>query len=51
MEGPPLKLMIDSNAKPVAYHTPVPIPIHWQKQVKEGIDQDVRLGVLEPVPV
>ena len=51
MEGPPLKLMIDSNTKPVAYHTPVPIPIHWQKQVKEGIDQDVRLGVLEPVPV
>ena len=51
MEGPPLKLMIDPEAKPVAYHTPIPVPIHWQKEVKEGLDQDVRLGVLEPVPI
>ncbi|XP_021365018.1 uncharacterized protein LOC110457888 [Mizuhopecten yessoensis] len=51
MNGPPLKLMVDSNAKPVAHHTPVPVPIHWQGAVKAGLDQDVRLGVIEPVPV
>ena len=51
MEGPPLKLMIDPEAKPVAHHTPVPVPIHWQKEVKASLDQDVRLGVIEPVPV
>lgn len=51
MEGPPRKLMINPDATPVAYHTPVPVPIHWQKEVKEGLDQDVRLGVLEPVPI
>ena len=51
MDGPPMKLMVDPDAKPVAYHTPVPVPLHWQEAVKAGLDQDVQLGVLEPVPV
>lgn len=51
MEGPPLKLMIDPDATPIACHTPVPVPLHWQDDVKAGLDQDVRLGVIEPVPV
>ena len=51
MEGPPLKLMIDADAEPVAFHTPIPVPIHWQDEVKAGLDRDVQLGVLEPVPV
>ena len=51
MEGPPMHLMIDPEAKPIAYHSPIPVPIHWQDDVKAGLDRDVRLGVLEPVPV
>ena len=51
MEGPPLKLMINKSAKPVAYHTPLPIPLHWQEEVKQSIERDVNLGVIEPVPV
>ena len=51
MDGPPMELMIDREAKPVAYHTPLPIPIHWHEEVKKSIDRDVRLGVIEPVPV
>jgi len=51
MDCPPLKLMVDPEATPVACHTPIPVPLHWQEQVKAGLDQDVRLGVLEPVPV
>lgn len=51
MDGPPMKLMVDPNAEPVVHHTPVPVPIHWRAAVKEGLDQDVRLGVLEPVPI
>ena len=46
-----MKLMVEKNATPVAHHTPVPVPIHWQEQVKADIDRDVSLGVLEPVPV
>ena len=48
---PPLKLYVDESARPVAVHKPVPIPMHWLKPVKEQLDKDVRLGVLEPVPV
>ena len=51
MTGPPIHLMVDKNAKPVAHHTPIPVPIHWQEEVKAGLDQDIRLGVIEPVPI
>ena len=51
IEDPPLELMIDPIANPVAYHTPIPVPLHWQQEVKAGLDQDVHLGVLEPVPI
>ena len=51
MEGPPMKLMIDPKAEPVAHHSPIPVPIHWQDEVKAGLDRDVRLGVIEPVPI
>ena len=49
MEGAPMRLMVDPNAKPVAHH--IPVPPHWQTDVKASLDQDVSLGVLEPVPV
>ena len=29
IEGPPMKLMIDPNAEPIAHHSPIPVPIHW----------------------
>ena len=51
MQGPPLRLMIDPQATPKAHHSPIPVPLHWQEEVKAGLDRDVRLGVLEPVPV
>ena len=51
MHGPPLRLMVDPAVQPVARHTPIPVPIHWREDVKTGLDQDVQMGVLEPVPV
>ena len=51
MDSPPMRLMIDPNATPVAHHSPIPVPLHWQDAVKAGLDRDVRLGVLEPVPI
>ena len=51
MTGPPLHIMIEDNARPVAHHKPTPVPVHWQQDVYDGLDQDVRLGVLEPVPI
>ena len=51
MDSVPMRLMVDPEAEPIAHHTPVPVPLHWQDQVKAGLDQDVALGVIEPVPV
>ncbi len=45
MAGPPLQLMVNPNAQHIACHTPTPVPI------QAGLDQDVWLGVIEPVLV
>ena len=49
--APPLRLFVDNQASPVAALTPSTVPLHWEKDVKAGLDRDVRLGVIEPVPV
>ena len=46
-----MRLMVDPSAEPVAHHTPILVPLHRQENVKAGLDQEVSLGVLEPVPV
>ena len=52
MDGhPPLKLHVDENAKPFAIHKARPVPLHWQQEVKAGLERDVALGVLERVPM
>ena len=52
MDGsPPLRIFIDDDATPVAVHTPSQVPLHWQHDVKRGLDRDCKLGVLEKVPV
>ena len=50
-ETVPMSLYVDSEAKPVAHHKAYPVPIHWQGEVKAGLDSDVKIGVLEKVPV
>ena len=49
--APPLRLFVDPQATPVAAFSPSAIPIHWNAAVKEGLDRDVKLGVIEQVPV
>ena len=49
MHGPPLKIHMKKGAKPVASHSPIPVPIHWQKKVKAGLDRDEAIGVIERV--
>lgn len=46
-----MQFMVDTNAKPIAHHTPVPVPLHWQEEVKAVLDQNVRLGVIKPEPI
>lgn len=49
--NPPMRIFVDEDAKPIAVHTPSQVPLHWQEAVKNGLDRDVRIGVLERVPV
>ena len=49
--APPLRLFVDAQATPVAAYTPSIVPAHWNEEVKKGLNRDVKLGVLEPVPV
>ena len=50
MTGEPVKLHLKENVTPYAAHTPIPVPHHWKQKVKEDIDRDVRLGIIEKVP-
>ena len=50
-DSPPLRLHIDPQATPTAVYTPSAVPRHWVQDVKNGLDRDERLGVIEKVPV
>ena len=50
-QSPPLRLYTDEMVKPRAVHTPSTVPLHWKSAVKEGLDRDEHLGVIEKVPV
>ena len=51
MSCEPLRIHIDPEAKPIAAHNARPVPIHLRDKVKAQLDEDVRLGVIERVPV
>ena len=47
MAGPPVEIHLKGDVHPKAVHTPAPIPIHWQEQVKADLVRDEALGVIE----
>ena len=51
MTGKPLDITLISGVTPTAVHTPIPVPHHWKKRVKQDLDRDVALGIIEPVPI
>ena len=50
MTGTPVDIKFKEGAKPHAVHTAIPVPHHWKRKVKQGLDRDVKLGIIEPVP-
>ena len=50
MSGKPHHIHLLPNAVPYACHTPIAVPKHWENEVKRQIDDDVRAGILRPVP-
>ncbi|XP_063876921.1 uncharacterized protein K02A2.6-like [Scylla paramamosain] len=50
MDGEPHHIHLAPNAVPYACHTPASVPKHWEDEVKAQLEDDVRRGVIEPVP-
>ena len=50
MDGPPIEIHVDEDAKPVAFLKPRPVALHWQKPVEEDLLRDETLGVIERPP-
>ena len=50
MTGRPLDITFTQGEKPSAVHTPIPVSHHWKKRMKQDLDRDVALGIIEPVP-
>ena len=47
MDGPPLEIHVDDDAKPRVCRTARPIPIHWVKGVWDDMVRDIALDVIE----
>ena len=51
MDCQPVKIHVKRDAEPITAKKGPAVPLHWRDKVKEQLDQDVRLGILEKVPV
>ena len=49
MHWPPMELFVQKDARPHAVYQPAVVPVNWEKMVKQDLDRDVALGVLEVV--
>ena len=50
MTGPPMRIHVDPDAKPVAYHTPLMVPIHWQDEAEQRLKDGCSSGTFEKPP-
>ena len=49
MHGLHMELFVQKDARPHAVYQPAVVPVHWEKKVKQDLDREVALGVLEVV--
>merc|ERR1712015_401059 len=51
LSGEPMQILIDkTRPRPVPANKPSTVPQHWEIQVRNDVNRDVRLGVIEKVP-
>ena len=50
MTGEPLKIVFKRDHQEHRVHTPIEVPHHFKHKVKEDLDRDERLGIIEKVP-
>ena len=51
MTGKPHKIHLEDDAVFYVAYTPIPIPYHWNEEVKKQLEEDVRLGIIQKAPV
>jgi len=51
MNTKPAHIHINDEATPYVRHTPIPVPFHLKGVVKDSLDNDVRKGIIAPVPI
>ena len=51
MFGPPAHIHLNDNAIPKAKQNPIPAPYHYREEVKKGLWDDVKRGIITPVPI
>ena len=51
MDGLPVEILLLDDAKPTAYHTAIPVPMHWQEKVYLDLYRHEVLEVIERVPI
>lgn len=50
MQGPAHHIHLKEGSRPHTCHTPASVPKHWASEVKKQLDDDVKRGVIRPVP-
>ena len=51
MSGPPAHIHLKEGSTPKARHNPIPVPYHYKEQVREALWEDVKRGIISPVPI
>lgn len=46
----PLRILVKEGVEPKVLHRPGTVLAHWMDKVREDIEQEIALGVLERVP-
>ena len=49
--GPHAHIHLKEGAIPRARHNPAPVPFHMKEAVKHAMDDDVKNGIIRPVPI
>ena len=51
MSGPPAHIHLKEGSTPKVRHNPILVPYHYKEQVKEALWEDVKRGIISPVPI
>ena len=51
MSGPAAHIHLKEGAVPKARHNPIPVPFHFKEPVRQALWEDMKRGIITPVPV